>query len=102
MFPMGGFLNQSPAQTSSSCPWTPDGKAKEANRKLVCVLISFDLITEMVTRGYRTDGFETIEGVPQGAICLGSFSDDNLHEAYLVFEHDSFAVVPTGGLMPTV
>lgn len=92
----------SPAQTPSACPWTSDGKVKEANLKLVCVPVSFDLITEMVTRGYKTNGLETIEGVPPGAVCLGSFSDDNRHEACLVFEHDSFGVVPMGDFIPTI
>ena len=50
------------------------------NGRYVIVPIHFELLTEMVTQGYKIGHngcVECIEGIPVDAQCVGSFTDDD-------------------------
>ena len=70
-------------------------------RRLVKVAITFDLLFEWLTQGNEITGIlKTTQGLPPDAVFIASWFDDRKMQAYLMFEHDSFSIVPYGGEIP--
>ena len=69
----------------------------------IAVPVSFHLIFDMMTTGYKfSKDFVCLDGLPPGAKFVKSFFD---HWRYpntviFVFEHESFAPVKEGDLIP--
>lgn len=73
-------------------------------RQIVAVPVHFDLLFEMMKQGYKIghDGtwIECTKGLPENAVCVGSFTDESSHTATLLFQHESFEPVPLGHPFP--
>ena len=73
------------------------------DRRLVFVAVSFELLSEMVYKGYKVEnGIECVEGLPDGAVCVGSFFDWQSMTGYITFQHKSFPIIPLGSIIPIV
>lgn len=72
-------------------------------RRLARVPISFQVLIDMCAVGWKPNGLlECIEGIPEGSVFIGSYSDDRTQCAYLIFSHPSFEIVPPGNSIPDV
>lgn len=71
-----------------------------ADRNLVRVPISLEFFVRMVTEGAMIDAAFCAKGIPAGAKFVGSSYDPRGICGYLFFEHESFAPVKEGGIIP--
>lgn len=71
-------------------------------RHLAMVEVSNHLIIEMLTQGYKSNGFECVNGIPSDAVYVHSFTDEQRACTYFVFSHDSFPIVGLGGIIPII
>jgi hypothetical protein len=61
-----------------------------------------------MTEGYKSDGLECTEGLPEGAEFVRVVSDSGAcghakyGDAIMVFQHESFDDVPLGGTIPNI
>lgn len=70
-----------------------------AERRLVRVSMTVDLLQELLTQGFRAD-LECEIGLPAGAVFIGSTTDAPSLDVNLFFEHESFQPVPMGEMVP--
>lgn len=69
-------------------------------RRIVRVSIEPSLLQNMFTVGRTFDGVTVAEGLPEGAMCVGSAYDPQRLTAELFFVHESFDIVDTGNMVP--
>jgi hypothetical protein len=70
-------------------------------KRIVRVPISFALLIELMTKGFKNSGsIECTEGLPDGAVYVRSYTDEEKKTGYLVFEHESFEPVEEGAWIP--
>jgi hypothetical protein len=72
-------------------------------RRLVRVAISDCLLQEWITQGYsigHPDKIVCEKGLPEGATLVNSYYDGQRGEAYLIYQHESFAEVPLAEKIP--
>jgi hypothetical protein len=71
------------------------------SRRLMRVLIDFDIIVEWLTTGEKgTGSYECVEGIPPGAKVVGQHYDAVRNSMMIVVEHDDFEAVPLGEEIP--
>lgn len=73
------------------------------SRNVACVRISLTLLVEMMREGYSVErGLECVQGVPADANFVSSFFDHTRQCGVLVFQHNLFAEVQEGELLPVI
>lgn len=71
------------------------------DRRLRKVGVHFDLLREMIEKGYKSGGLITCdEGIPPDAVLVNSYYDAQSHAGYLIFYHPGFDVVDVGSIIP--
>lgn len=74
-----------------------------ANRRLVKVELTGELIKDLITEGnIITGSLKCIRGIPEDAVFICSSFHDSNQVACLIFYHKSFAPVEVGSDIPTV
>lgn len=79
------------------------GGLPENSRRIVAVPVSMDLFRDMFTTGHRfSSAVHVVDGLPSGAKMVSSFYDHwrAPNTVILVFEHESFGLVPDGEMIP--
>lgn len=76
-------------------------------RRIVRATVSADLMAELMRVGWRIpagniQAIECIQGVPPDAKFVGSMPSPADLSVWFFFEHESFDVVPEGGVIPIV
>lgn len=71
-------------------------------RPLVRVPISSTLLFDMFTKGWESGPIRCVDGLPKGARFINSYFDADKHVAFVVFEHESFADVAAGEIIPEI
>ena len=71
------------------------------SRRLIRVGVSFELLFALMRKSYRVEhGIECIEGLPDDAEFVESYTDLQSRILYLVFRHESFAEGEPGDMIP--
>lgn len=71
--------------------------ALEGGRRVRRYLFSPNGLAMLITHGQK---FLVTNGVPQGCVTKGVTIDHNTNQVALWLEHESFAVIPAGGICP--
>lgn len=70
-------------------------------RRLLAISISQQLFEQMVTTGFEVDyPIRCTGGIPAGAVLVGAYTEMPALNAYYVFYHPSFDVVPEDQHVP--
>jgi hypothetical protein len=78
-----------------------DGVPGENGRRLLAISITQRLFAQMITTGFEFNvPVRCIDGLPADAVLVGAFTEHPECNAYYVFYHPSFDVVPEGERMP--
>lgn len=64
-------------------------------RRIKAVRMSHSLLIQMFTVGFRTEGLETIEGLPEGSEFVGTGHDERLN-VFFLFHSSIFRFDPVG------
>lgn len=71
------------------------------NLYLKKVTISTELLMDMCTQGWATDGITTVEGIPPGATFVSAYVDEK-NQVNLVVSHPDFPVIDTGDVLTSI
>ena len=76
---------------------------KNLIRKFVRDPSNEEFIIDVCKENFDTGGFriKCVEGLPEDACLIGSYSYQESATGYLMFSHESFAEVPLGEIIPT-
>ena len=76
---------------------------KMKERRLVRVVVSFELLRDMMGKNYKTPGIiKNVKGLPDDAIMVSDGFDSVKQVAYFFFFHESFGKTPYGTVIPEV
>ena len=67
--------------------------------RLMTIRIDAELLQQLITVGELSPS-RCVEGLPKGAELVSSFFDTHTNLAMLVFQHESFGYVESGGAIP--
>ena len=75
---------------------------KARKSRMIRIGITYDLFQEFITQGYTTAGctINCIDGVPENAIFLYAFPDNNTRIIWMYFSHPNFEEVDLGSVIP--
>lgn len=73
-----------------------------AGRRLARVRVADEILAELMTQGYEVERLKCVEGLPPGALLIGSYPDGAKQSTYLIFAHESFAPVLPGHEAPEI
>lgn len=70
-------------------------------RRIVSVLMTPDLIIELMTAGYKSPGpIECVKGIPKDAEFVGTIFDERRNAVRFLFTHPSFKPIGLGEIIP--
>lgn len=69
-------------------------------RCLMRIAISYDMIDQFMKKGSKFNAVEVIEGLPQDAVLMSTYTDQEHQQAVFIYSHESFPGVPFGAVIP--